>query len=182
MGSLAPHPHADDNIIRYTLLLAFRAYISIPVHVRPQRNFAMNVCAPPYCTVPTDSSLWIVDDDEDDRLFIRSAFQRAKKPIRVRILSDGDQLIPQLANCANLPRLILLDINMSRQNGFETLQQVRSTPTFAHLPVVMFTTSSDAADRQRSLALGANQYLTKPSRYEQLITLAEELTEQWALV
>lgn len=134
------------------------------------------------CTVPVDSSVWIVDDDEDDRLFIRSAFQRTKKPIQVRILSDGDQLIPQLVNCTELPRLILLDINMDRQNGFETLQQVRSTPTFAHLPIVMFTTSSDAADQQRSFALGANQYLTKPSRYDQLIALAEDLTEQWALV
>ena len=134
------------------------------------------------CNAPIGSSVWVVDDDEDDRLFICSAFQRTKKPIQVRILSDGDQLIPQLANCAELPRLILLDINMSRQNGFETLQQVRSTPTFAHLPVVMFTTSSDSADRQRSLALGANQYLTKPSQYDQLIALAEELTEQWVLV
>ncbi len=105
-----------------------------------------------------------------------------KKPIQVRILSDGDQLVPQLATCTALPRLILLDINMSRQNGFETLEQVRSMPIFAHLPVVMFTTSSDAAERQRSLALGANQYLTKPGRYDQLIALAEDLTERWALV
>jgi CheY-like chemotaxis protein len=135
-----------------------------------------------FCALPTDSPVWIVDDDEDDRLFIRSAFQRTKKPIHVRILSDGDQLIPQLANCTKLPRLILLDINMSRQNGFETLAQVRSMPTFAHLPIVMFTTSSDLSDRQRSLALGANQYLTKPCRYEQLIAMAEELTEQWSLV
>ena len=137
---------------------------------------------PSICNVQTDSSVWVVDDDEDDRLFIRSAFQRMKKPIQVRILSDGDQLIPQLASCAELPRLILMDINMSRQNGFETLEQVRSTPTFAHLPVIMLTTSSDVADRQRSLALGANQYLTKPNRYDQLIALAEELTEQWVLV
>jgi CheY-like chemotaxis protein len=69
------------------------------------------------------------------------------------LVSDGDQLIPQLANCIELPRLILLDINVSRQNGFETLEQVRSMSTFAHLPVVMFTTSSDEAERQRSVAL-----------------------------
>ncbi|WP_020605038.1 response regulator [Spirosoma spitsbergense] len=142
----------------------------------------MTPCTSSFCNVPTYSSVWIVDDDEDDWLFICSAFQRMKKPIQVRILSDGDQLVPQLATCTALPRLILLDINMSRQNGFETLEQVRSMPIFAHLPVVMFTTSSDAAERQRSLALGANQYLTKPGRYDQLIALAEDLTERWALV
>ena len=131
--------------------------------------------------VYADSSVWVVDDDEDDRLFIFSAFQRTKKPIQVRILSDGDQLLPQLVDCAELPRLILLDINMTRQNGFETLAQVRSMPKFAHLPIVMLTTSSDSTDRQRSLSLGANQYLTKPAHYDQLILLAENLTEQWAL-
>ena len=126
-------------------------------------------------------SVWVVDDDEDDQLFISSAFQETEKRIQVLTLTDGDQLLPQLTGCDKLPRLILLDINMARQNGFETLELVRNTPTFAHLPVVMLTTSSDLTDRQRSLALGANQYLTKPTSYKQLVLLVEGLTEQWAL-
>lgn len=133
------------------------------------------------CNASASPLVWVVDDDEDDRLFILSAFQRTRKPIPVRTLADGDQLLPQLINCIELPRLILLDINMARQNGFETLEQVRSMPMFAHLPIVMFTTSSDLIDRQRSLSLGANQYLTKPARYDQLIALVEDLTERWAL-
>ena len=127
------------------------------------------------------SSVWVVDDDEDDRLFIQSAFEDAHRPISVLTLADGDQLLPQLATCRTLPQLILLDINMTRQNGFDTLRQLRNTPTFAHLPVVMLTTSSDASDQKRSLALGANQFMTKPANYNQLVTLVKGLAEQWAL-
>ena len=126
-------------------------------------------------------AVWVVDDDEDDRLFISSAFEDVQQPIHVLTLTDGDQLLPKLATCKQLPQLILLDINMSRQNGFDTLKQLRDTPTFAHLPVVMLTTSSDKSDIQRSLALGANQFMTKPASYNQLVTLVKELTEQWAL-
>ncbi|AUD01164.1 response regulator [Spirosoma pollinicola] len=126
-------------------------------------------------------AVWVVDDDEDDRLFISSAFEDTPQPISVLTLADGDQLLPKLAVCKRLPQLILLDINMSRQNGFDTLAQLRNTPTFAHLPVVMLSTSSDTLDRQRSLALGANQFMTKPNSYTQLVTLVKGLTETWAL-
>lgn len=129
----------------------------------------------------TTPSVWVVDDDEDDQIFIQSAFEDIDKEIFVLPLTDGDQLLPRLTNCDKLPQLILLDINMTRQNGFDTLAQLRNTSAFAHLPVVMMTTSSDNADRQRSLALGANQFLTKPANYNQLVNLVKDLTEEWAL-
>ncbi|UFH56650.1 response regulator [Spirosoma sp. KNUC1025] len=129
----------------------------------------------------TKPSVWVIDDDEDDRVFIQSAFANTEKSVAVLTLTDGDQLLPELANCEELPRLILMDINMARQNGFETLALLRKTSAFAHLPVVMMTTSSDNTDRQRSLALGANQFLVKPACYNQLVTLVKGLAEQWQL-
>ncbi|GAB4027226.1 response regulator [Spirosoma koreense] len=129
----------------------------------------------------TTPSVWVVDDDEDDRIFIQSAFSDTEKPIDVLTLNDGDQLLPELATCDKLPRLILLDINMSRQNGFDTLTQIRSTSAFAHLPVVIMSTSSDKSDLQRSLALGADQFLIKPTSYNQLVSLVKGLTEKWEL-
>ncbi|GAB4027892.1 response regulator [Spirosoma gilvum] len=126
-------------------------------------------------------SVWVVDDDEDDRLFIRSAFEDLKTPVSVLMLTDGDQVLPNLSRAETMPQLILLDINMTRQNGFETLAQLRNTPTYAELPVVMLTTSTDKTDRQRSLALGANQCLTKPASYHELVTMITSLSERWAL-
>ncbi|GAB3772327.1 response regulator [Spirosoma horti] len=143
--------------------------------------FAMAFHSPTDFGKSDEPTVWVVDDDEDDRLFIRSAFEDTQSPVSVLALADGDQLLPTLASCQTLPRLILLDINMRRQNGFDTLTQLRNTPTFAHLPVVMLTTSSDSYDLQRCLALGANQFMTKPANYNQLVMLAQGLTEQWAL-
>ncbi|SFF22518.1 response regulator [Spirosoma endophyticum] len=130
----------------------------------------------------TTPTVWLVDDDEDDQQFICSAFLNGDPSIHIRTLDDGEELLPALANCEQLPRLILLDINMPRQNGFETLEALRNSPAFAHLPVIMLTTSSADEDRQRSLRLGANQFMTKPLSYEQLRQMAHALSEQWALI
>lgn len=132
-------------------------------------------------TTTLPPTIWIVDDDEDDQLFIRTAFMNSRPSVTVLTLGDGDELLPRLSQCAVLPRLILLDINMPRKNGFETLKELRSVPNFADLPVVMLTTSSDEEDRQRSLAAGANHFLTKPLTQEQLRQLAQELSRQWEL-
>ena len=90
-------------------------------------------------------------------------------------------LLPKLSQADQLPRLILLDLNMPRKNGFENLKELRSVADYAHLPVVMLTTSSANEDRQRSLALGANHFLTKPLSYEQLRELAQQLSQEWQL-
>lgn len=126
-------------------------------------------------------TVWVVDDDEDDQFFIRSAFEDIRLPVRVVPLSDGDQVLPKLAVCKELPRLILLDINMARQNGFETLQLLRNNPGFVDLPVLMLTTSANEDDRARGLALGATQFVTKPPDYKQLVALVKRITTQWAL-
>ncbi len=128
------------------------------------------------------STVWVVDDDEDDQLFIRSAFANGEQPIEVFSLSDGSELLPKLSECVELPGLILLDINMPRKNGFETLTELRAVPAYADIPVVMLTTSAEEKERSLSLALGANQFLTKPLSYDQLKSLAKELSDEWNLV
>ncbi|GAB3551375.1 response regulator [Spirosoma fluminis] len=122
--------------------------------------------------------IWVVDDDEDDRLFIRSAFKSITPPIDVLVLTDGEELLSTLAAHEELPQLVLLDINMPYQNGFDTLRQLRTSQKYADLPVIMLTTSSSEDDRQRSLALGADQFVTKPASFTQLIALTQQLAQQ----
>ncbi|WP_080240226.1 response regulator [Spirosoma rigui] len=126
-------------------------------------------------------SVWILDDDHDDLTFIRLAFQASQPSIDALTISNSDELLPLLASTKERPRLLLLDINMPRKNGFETLAELRSLPEYAELPVIMFTTSSNSVDQAMSMALGANQYLTKPVGYNQLRQLAQNLSQQWGL-
>lgn len=132
--------------------------------------------------LPIVPTVWLVDDDDDDRLFITEAFRRGQPSVNVLALSEPEDLLLRLAACNELPRLILLDINMPRKNGFEILEELRGVPEYVSLPVIMLTTSNDQGDRERSGALGANQFLTKPLSFDQLQQLAQELCERWALV
>ncbi len=107
---------------------------------------------------PTTPLVWLIDDDEDDQLFIGSAFREAYPSVAVLTLSDGGELLPALAQSTQRPKLILLDVNMPRMNGFETLKELRCITEYTDLPVVVLTTSSADENRQRSLALGPTSF------------------------
>lgn len=128
------------------------------------------------------TTVWIVDDDEDDQLFIQEAFDSGQTPVRMVILNDGLELLAELERCEQLPSLILLDINMPRKNGFEALSELKLVPAYASVPVVILTTSSSEDDQALAMRLGADQFFTKPLSFERLRLLAQELSSQWNLV
>ncbi len=71
------------------------------------------------------SAIWVVDDDLDDQFLLEVAFKNITPPISIKQLYDGENLLPNLEKTASLPQLVLLDLNMGHQNGFETLAQIR---------------------------------------------------------
>lgn len=127
------------------------------------------------------STVWVVDDDADDQFLIETAFREVISPLTIKQLSDGDELLPQLQETPSLPKLILLDLNMQRKNGFDVLVELRSVPAYRKLPVVVLTTSSSEDDRRKSLALGANGFLTKPCSLQAVIRMLRRLVSDWHL-
>jgi CheY-like chemotaxis protein len=125
--------------------------------------------------------VWVVDDDDDDQTFIEQAFGVTSPAVDILSLTDGTSLLARLNESETAPRLIILDINMPGLSGFDTLRQLRSQSAYANIPVVMMTTSASPDDRDRSLALGANQFVTKPNTYTQLTQLTAGFSRQWAL-
>ena len=75
-----------------------------------------------------------------------------------------------------LPRLILLDLNMSRMNGFETLKALRNVPAFQRIPVVVLTTSNRSEDKQKPLELGADAFLSKPPSQQAIVVMLQQVT------
>ncbi|KAB7728686.1 response regulator [Rudanella paleaurantiibacter] len=124
-------------------------------------------------------NVWLVDDDQDDQFLVYTAFEQHTPSIPLKILNDGDEVLPELSNAPEPPRLILLDINMPRQNGFETLAQVRRTVAWQDLPIILFTTSSTEGDQERAQALGATHFLTKPTDYGQLQVMISQLVKHY---
>jgi CheY-like chemotaxis protein len=123
----------------------------------------------------TSHSLFLVDDDEDDIFLARLTFETHFSHWQLTCFSDGQALVDALSEEAppTLPRLILLDLNMPRLTGFETLTALKRNPDWASVPVAILTTSSNPEDRDRSLELGAYAFITKPATIDQLAKLID---------
>jgi two-component system response regulator len=114
-------------------------------------------------------TILMVDDDQDE-VFITRKLVR-KSGIVNAFISERkpENLFPTLSNIyssmdAKNKVIILLDVNMPRQDGFETLEKIRDSENFSDVPVVMLSASDNEADVAHASALGANGYMVKPFR------------------
>ena len=71
------------------------------------------------------------------------------------------------------PDLILMDIQMPRMDGFEATKKLRSDPEFEHTPIVALTALAMPNDRERCLAAGMDEYITKPVHLRALVKIIE---------
>lgn len=105
-----------------------------------------------------------VDDDPDDR----HVFQEAVKSIDERLVcmtaQDGLEALSYVTD-KKLPDVIFLDINMPLMDGKACLAELRGNKETAHIPIIMFTTSSDPSERSECENLGATDFILKPVSY-----------------
>jgi CheY-like chemotaxis protein len=133
---------------------------------------------------PKPLTVLMADDDEDDRLLAREAFDECGLDIDLHFVQDGEELLDYLAGQgpwadSPMPSLILLDLNMPRKDGRETLAAIRENPAFRRIPVLVITTSKAEEDVQKSYDLGVSSFLSKPTSYESLRDLVREVTHYW---
>jgi len=120
----------------------------------------------------------IAEDDHDDRFLLKLAFEENGFNDRLCFMENGVDLLDALNTLLKtrepLPHLILMDMNMPKKGGAETLTEIRKHPYLQHIPVVIFSTTVNVQEKNRCLELGANAYISKPDSYEKLIgTIAE---------
>lgn len=128
----------------------------------------------------------MADDDVDDCSLAFEAFKMAHIGNPLRCLSDGEKLIDYLRDCVAheltspcFPALILLDLNMPRMDGRETLQVLKSNPDMRDIPVVVWTTSRSEDDVRRARAAGCDDYIVKPSSFTELVGIVRNLDHRW---
>ena len=111
-------------------------------------------------------------EDEDAAVFLlETALKEMKIEVELYRVSNGEDALAFLNRSgayrdAPRPGLVLLDLNLPRKGGLEVLSEIQGNETLQDLSVVVFTSSSLAIDRKKSLALGAQQYITKPSSFD----------------
>ncbi len=129
-------------------------------------------------------SILMAEDDLDDRLLFKDAFDDSGIDVSLEFVDDGVELMQQLKGRLTdrqrqLPDLLLLDLNMPRMDGREALRAIREHDGLKHLPVIVMTTSRAELDIRLSYQLGANSYVSKPNRYDELIEVLQSVERYW---
>ena len=123
----------------------------------------------------------LADDDEDDRLFFKEAFNEIKIKTKVVTVNDGEELMDRLIrNGHELPNILFLDLNMPRKNGIECLLEIKRTDSLKDIPIAIYSTSASEEDIEETFVKGANVYIKKPNDFGTLKKILEEvITINW---
>lgn len=110
--------------------------------------------------------IYIVDDAADYRFLVQQVFTKFLQDCPVRLFADGadlmDSILSDSAEIPSKPQVIVLDIDMPRLNGFQTLVRLKQLPDWQPIPVVMMTNRDAYEYRQESYRLGASAFILKP--------------------
>ena len=107
----------------------------------------------------------IADDDPDDLDLFKEALSEVNSVLVCDAVRDGKELLAWLAHATKHPDVIFIDVNMPEMNGWECLSRVRALDKFAHIPIVVYSTSSARKDGRKAIDLGAVCFFEKPTRY-----------------
>ena len=126
----------------------------------------------------------MVEDNPGDVRLTREALKEARIRNRLHAVSDGVEALAFLRRQgkyadAPRPRLVLLDLNLPRKSGRETLAEMKADPGLRRIPVVILTTSTDEQDILQSYDLHANCFITKPVDFDQFVKVVHSIEHFW---
>ena len=116
-------------------------------------------------------SVLIVDDEPNIVLSLQ--FLMKKAGFDVRTARDGEEALAEIARAA--PDLVLLDVMMPKRDGFDICQTVRANPAWQGIRIVLLTAKGRDVEREKGLALGADDYVTKPFSTRDVLARIEKL-------
>jgi CheY-like chemotaxis protein len=135
-------------------------------------------------------AILLVEDNPQDELLIARALRNINLANQLDVARDGQQALDYVFQQgefagragADLPAVVLLDINLPRVNGLEVLRRLRADPRTRLLPVVILTSSDEERDRLRSYESGANSFVRKPIEFAEFAETVARLGNYWLLV
>jgi CheY-like chemotaxis protein len=136
------------------------------------------------------SPVLYAEDDENDSFLIQRAFKQEEVRHPLVIVPDGQAAVDYLTGAGEyanrtqhpVPCLILLDLKMPGKSGLEVLEWIRQHPDIPLVPVVMLTSSDQESDIHRAYLLGANGYLVKPNKPEEILAMTKAIKDFWLTV
>jgi CheY-like chemotaxis protein len=118
----------------------------------------------------------LIEDNAGDTLLIGQILAECQLPVRLHVARDGEQALQMLADTNLKPSLIVLDLNIPKISGNAVLKRYKSRV----VPVVVFSSSWDTDEIQEALALGACQYVKKPTDIQAFTDAVCGMMLKWA--
>lgn len=136
---------------------------------------------------PRPAEILLVEDNENDVILTRQAFQQAKLAVSLHHVQDGEQCMAFLRKqglyaAVPTPDIILLDLNMPRMDGREVLTAISTDEKLRHLPVVILTTSSAEQEILKMYQLRCSSYIVKPVDFDQFVGVIQRFSDYWLTV
>lgn len=122
----------------------------------------------------------LVDDDPEDHTIIADAVQALKNATPLYFESSGMATLQRLESMYNLglvPCLVVVDLNMPKMGGAEVLRHLKKDVRFYKIPVIIYSTSINKAEKESCLRSGAHSYITKPLSYQESLDVANQFLE-----
>jgi two-component system response regulator len=132
----------------------------------------------------------IVEDNEDDLALTLRAFTKNNILNEIVVARDGIEALDYLFGTGAhegralrvMPEVILLDLNMPRMGGIETLKRIRENKRTKLLPVVVLTSSDEEQDMTESYECGVKSYIRKPLDFNQFVDAVRQLSLYWMVL
>lgn len=110
-------------------------------------------------------SVLVVDDEPNILLSLEFLVRQAG--FDVRVARDGEAALSAIAE--NQPDLVLLDVMMPNRDGYDVCQTIRADPRLKDVKIIMLTAKGREVEREKGIALGADDYITKPFSTREVI-------------
>lgn len=129
----------------------------------------------------------LVEDNPGDVELFRLAFEEARLPGELHLVTDGAEALTFLRDVGGTGKppsidIIVLDLDLPEVHGMEVLEEIRADPSLHRTPVLILSTSGSDDDINEAYDLGANAYLTKPMEFDDTLALVDALDSFWFAV
>ena len=131
--------------------------------------------------------LLLVEDNPADQNLTKRSIKKHMLNCDLRIVADGESAMDYLRHHgvyvslddSPKPDIIVLDLNMPKMDGRQVIQEMKSNPELANIPIIVFTTSSYKKDISESYKLGCNSFITKPANAHEFMNVIKEICSYW---
>lgn len=129
----------------------------------------------------------IADDDAEDRMLIMDALKESRLKNKVQYVENGEELLQYLHNKGEysdkkkypMPGIILLDLNMPKKDGRESLKEIKADKKLRSIPIIILTTSKAEEDIIKTYDLGVSSFITKPVSFSAMVEVMNTLKKYW---